>query len=134
MAFTRREIKFLIGRVGLGHRAAFSALYDATSGKLFSVCYSVLKNRAEAEEVLQEVYLRIWQKAGRYRSDGYSPMTWLITIARNKAIDQLRARRDSIALDAIAEPIKPQRLSILTATMKQTSQNRSFTIRLLNLR
>ena len=98
------DIETLIGRVGLGDRAAFSALYDTTSAKLFGVCFSVLKNRAEAEEALQDVYLRIWQKAGRYKAAGYSPMTWLITIARNKAIDQLRARRDGVALDAITEP------------------------------
>ena len=104
MATTLGDLEGIIGRVGLGDRAAFSALYDATSAKLFGVCLSVLKNRAEAEEALQDVYLRIWQKAGRYTAQGYSPMTWLITIARNRAIDQLRARRTGMSIDAIPEP------------------------------
>ena len=104
MATTLSDLESLIARVGLGDRTAFSSLYDATSAKLFGVCLSVLQNRAEAEEALQDVYLRIWQRAVRYSVEGYSPMTWLITIARNRAIDQLRARRKGIALDAIPEP------------------------------
>ncbi|MEM6322669.1 MAG: sigma-70 family RNA polymerase sigma factor [Pseudomonadota bacterium] len=83
----------MIERVKLRDRAAFSALYTATSAKLFGVCMRVLNNRADAEEALQEVYVRIWHKAGAYRAGGYSPMTWLITMARNIAIDKLRARK-----------------------------------------
>lgn len=88
----RAELEALIARIGAGDRAAFVALYDATSAKLHAVCLSVLKNRPEAEETLQDVYLRVWQNAARYAVNGLSPMTWLITIARNRAIDRLRAR------------------------------------------
>ena len=90
---TRNDIEDMIARVSLGDRAAFSSLYDATSAKLFGVCLRVLNNRSEAEDALQDVYVRIWQKAGRYRPGTYSPMTWLITLARNLAIDRLRARK-----------------------------------------
>lgn len=90
---TISDIEALIARTALGDRSAFAALYDATSAKLFGVCLRVLKNRSEAEEVLQEVYLRIWAKAGSYAVTGHSPMTWLITVARNLAIDRLRKRR-----------------------------------------
>ncbi|WCR12475.1 sigma-70 family RNA polymerase sigma factor [Paracoccus stylophorae] len=76
----------------MGDREAFDALYDATSAKLHAVCLSVLKSRPDAEETLQEVYIKVWQNAARYASNGLSPMTWLITIARNRAIDRLRAR------------------------------------------
>ncbi len=89
----RTDIEDMIARTALGDRAAFSDLYDATSAKLFGICLRVLKSRPEAEDALQDVYLRIWQKAGRYRAGTYSPMTWLITLARNLAIDRLRARR-----------------------------------------
>jgi len=89
----RDHIEKLIGKVSLGDRAAFSELYDATSGKLFAVCLKVLKNRSEAEDALQDVYLRVWNKADRYAVTGHSPMTWLITVARNLAIDRLRARK-----------------------------------------
>ena len=87
---TLAHIEDLIARTALRETAAFSELYDATSGKLFAICIRVLNNRSEAEEVLQEVYLRIWQKADTYAVTGHSPMTWLITIARNAAIDRLR--------------------------------------------
>lgn len=87
------EIETAILRVSLGDRAAFSALYEATSAKLFAVCLRVLGNRAEAEDALQDVFVKIWHKADRYKANGYSPMTWLIALARNTAIDRLRARK-----------------------------------------
>ncbi len=86
------DIETCIDAMSLGDRKAFSTLYGATSAKLFSVALRVLGSRAEAEDALQEIYVKIWRNAGRYRSGGLSPMTWLITIARNHAIDRLRAR------------------------------------------
>ena len=91
----------MIARVALRDRSAFSTLYDATSAKLFGVCLRVLKNRSEAEDTLQEVFLRIWAKAGSYQVTGHSPMTWLITIARNGSIDRLRARRTPAQVQGI---------------------------------
>lgn len=90
---SRDDIEEMILRVSLGDRTAFSLLYDATSPKLFGVCLRVLNNTAEAEETLQDVFVRIWQKANLYSANGYSPMSWLITLARNAAIDRLRARK-----------------------------------------
>lgn len=87
------DIEAMIARVAVGDRAAFSALYDATSAKLFGVCLRILRDRGEAEDALQDVFVRIWQKADSYAANGYSPMTWLITLARNLAIDRLRARK-----------------------------------------
>jgi RNA polymerase sigma-70 factor (ECF subfamily) len=74
-----------------GDRAAFEQLYRATSGKLFGVCLRVLPDRGEAEEVLQEVYATVWRKAAQFDASRASPITWLAMIARNKAIDRLRA-------------------------------------------
>lgn len=88
----RLALEQMIARVALGDRAAFEALYDATSAKLHAVCLALLKDRPEAEDTLQEVYVRIWRNADRYAANGLSPMTWLIAIARNRAIDRLRAR------------------------------------------
>jgi RNA polymerase sigma-70 factor (ECF subfamily) len=87
------DISQLITRVSLGDRAAFRELYRATSAKLFGVCLRVLKNTTDAEDALQDVYIKIWNNAGSYQVSGYSPMTWLITIARNQAIDRLRVRK-----------------------------------------
>ena len=89
----RENIENLILQVSLGDRSAFSMLYHATSAKLFGVCLRVLNNRAEAEDTLQDVFVKIWQKANLYSVNGYSPMTWLITLARNAAIDKLRTRK-----------------------------------------
>jgi RNA polymerase sigma-70 factor (ECF subfamily) len=99
---TRDDVENLILRVGLGDRAAFSALYDATSAKLFGVCLRILNDRAEAEDALQDAFVRIWQKADSYAVNGFSPMTWLITLTRNLAIDRLRARKaGSVDIDEV---------------------------------
>lgn len=91
----QQELEALIARVAMADRKAFQAIYSRTSAKLFGVCLRILRDDAQAEEVLQDVYIKIWNQAGVYRSNGYSPMTWLITITRNAAIDRLRKlRRD----------------------------------------
>ncbi len=77
-----------------GDREAFRALYEATSAQLFAVALRILKRRALAEEVLQDAYLRIWQRAGSYRRAYGAPMTWMVAIVRNGAIDVLRRRQD----------------------------------------
>ena len=84
-----------------GDRRAFESLYQHTASKLFGICLRILGERGEAEEVLQDVYLAIWRKAGLYDAGRASPITWLAMIARNKAIDRLRGGR----LDRSALPI-----------------------------
>ena len=90
---TPDEITKLIFRTALKERAAFDLLYRLTSAKLFGVCLRVLKDRAEAEEALQDVYVKIWTKADRFAATDLSPITWLVAVARNHAIDRLRARK-----------------------------------------
>lgn len=79
-------------RVAAGDREALRQLYDATSAKLFGVCLRILSDREESEDVLQDVYVTIWRRADRFDAARASVMTWLSTIARNRAIDRLRAR------------------------------------------
>lgn len=94
------DISQLVQRVGLGDRQAFRSLYALTSPKLFAVCLRMLRDRAEAEDALQEVYLKVWHNAGRFVMTEQSPMSWLAAIARNHAIDRLRARKPQpLALD-----------------------------------
>ncbi len=94
------EISELISRVAMRDRAAFTALYDRTSAKLFGICLRVLNDRAEAEDALQEVYVKIWRNAARFSTSQYSPISWLVAVARNHAIDRIRARRpDAAGLD-----------------------------------
>lgn len=89
-----------------GDRRSFEDLYVRSSSKLFGICLRILHERNEAEEVLQDVYLTIWRKASQYDADRASPITWLAMIARNKAIDRLRAGRSgraSVSIDLAAE-------------------------------
>ena len=91
------DLEDLISKTALGNRAAFSALYNATSAKLFGICLRILNNRSEAEEVLQETYVKVWRSAGSFVIGKASPITWLATIARNTSIDRYRKRRPELA-------------------------------------
>jgi RNA polymerase sigma factor (sigma-70 family) len=82
----------LMGAIASGDRAALRQLYQATSAKLFAVCLRILHDRNESEDVLQEVYITIWRRADRFEAGRASVMAWISTIARNRAIDRLRAR------------------------------------------
>lgn len=90
---TPPDISKLIVRTSLKDRAAFDALYRHTSAKLFGVCLRVLNDRSEAEEALQEVYVKIWTKADRFAVSDLSPISWLVAVARNHSIDRIRQRR-----------------------------------------
>jgi RNA polymerase sigma-70 factor (ECF subfamily) len=79
--------------VAAGNRAAFESLYQRTNVKLFGVALRILPERQEAEEVLQEVYLAVWRRAGAFDPARGTAMTWLITLTRNRALDRLRATR-----------------------------------------
>jgi RNA polymerase sigma-70 factor (ECF subfamily) len=97
MSQSTADIADLIARTALRDRNAFRLLYQRTSAKLFGVALRILRDRAEAEEALQEIYVKIWQRADRYVAGGYSPISWLVAVARNHALDTLRARRPMAA-------------------------------------
>lgn len=78
-------------RIADGDRTAFEQLYHATAARLLGICLRVLPDRAEAEDVLQDVYVAIWRKAPQFSPEKSSAMTWLASIARHRAIDRLRA-------------------------------------------
>ncbi|QND51707.1 sigma-70 family RNA polymerase sigma factor [Phyllobacterium sp. 628] len=105
---TPEGISELISRVTLRDRAAFDILYTSTSAKLFGVCLRILGNRSEAEDALQDIYVKIWNKADRFAVADTSPISWLVAIARNHSIDVLRARKPAAAelekAVGIAEP------------------------------
>ena len=81
----------LLTRVIARDPDALGALYDAHSRLLFGLILHILKNRDEAEEVLQEVFVQVWTRANTYQPSCGSPVGWLVGIARNRAIDRLRA-------------------------------------------
>ncbi|KTS92635.1 hypothetical protein NS201_07990 [Pseudomonas oryzihabitans] len=93
----------LLQACGQGNRLAFETLYRVTSARLFGICLRYLNNRAEAEEVLQEVYIAVWLKAKTFDPTLSGAMTWLATIARHKAIDRRRAQHRHEPLDSLDE-------------------------------
>lgn len=106
---TPHDITKLIVRTSMKDRGAFDLLYRSTSAKLFGVCLRILKDRAEAEEALQEVYVKIWTKADRFAVSELSPISWLVAVARNHAIDRIRTRKAAPAeLDEAAEVADPR--------------------------
>jgi RNA polymerase sigma-70 factor (ECF subfamily) len=88
----------LLNQVAKGDRASFQDLYQRTSAKLFGTALRILRDEALARDVLQEAYVKIWQKAADFNPDYASPVTWMATIVRNRSLDELRrAKPVSIA-------------------------------------
>lgn len=80
----------LLARVALRDQQAFKELYDLTSAHLYGVALRYLRTASTAEDILQEAYINVWQQAGTYAATLSAPMTWLISVVRNKALDHLR--------------------------------------------
>lgn len=91
----------LLFRTGEGDARAFAELYQRTSARLLGVCLRMLRDRSAAEEVLQDVFVTVWRRAQQFDPVLSAPTTWLITLARNKAIDRLRQRRALLPLEAV---------------------------------
>lgn len=85
-----RELSALLSRSGLGDREAFARLYRLSSAHLFGVILRIQRDRALAEELLQEVYVSVWRAASGFDAAQSQPLTWLTSVARHRAIDSLR--------------------------------------------
>lgn len=100
----RDQLVLDLGEVARGDRQALKRVYEATSAKLFGVCLRIVRDRQVAEDVLQEVYVKVWHRAGRFDATRASPITWLCVLARNSAIDWSRSvtRRREVDDDGLA--------------------------------
>lgn len=109
----RARLADALVRTGRGDRSAFEAVYKATSAKLFGVCLRIFPDRNEAEEALQDAYLTIWNKAASFEAGRASPISWLVAVTRNRAIDRLRSRGKAglTSLDEAAEVADPAPLA-----------------------
>ncbi len=109
----------LLVRVATGDQSAFAALYDMLSARAFGLILRVLVNRSQSEEVLQEVFLEVWQSAARFAPNKGQGRTWIFTIAHRRAVDRVRASQASsdrdvrvgsrdidIAHDSVAEQVE----------------------------
>ena len=88
-----QELGQLLARAGLGDRAAFATLYERSSAHLLGVVLRIQRDRAQAEDILQEVYVNVWRAAQSFDAAQSQPLTWLTSIARNRAIDSLRRKQ-----------------------------------------
>ena len=95
----RDALNQLLQQAGRNDQKAFAELYKRTSSKLFGVCMHMLRDRSEAEEVLQETYTTVWRRAGSFDASRASAITWLVTLSRNKSIDRLRQHREELLDD-----------------------------------
>ena len=101
----RERLKAAMLRLSKGERPALEEVYRLTHVKLFGVCLRILGDRKEAEDALQDVYLTLWRNAARYDAKRASPIAWLATFARNRAVDRLRTgkvRRGAVPVDQAA--------------------------------
>lgn len=111
----------LIQRATTGDQSAFATLYETTSKVVFGLVLRIVPERATAEEVLLDVYTQAWRQAGNYDSSRGSPLAWLMTIARSRAIDRLRSNRQDQHNEAIddanglvSSSISPEEASVLS--------------------
>src|SRR5437016_13231618 len=92
---TPAELVWLMAAVAKGDQAAFERRYAATRAKLYGVVLRILRRNDLADEVIQEAYLRIWKNAGSFDPKVATPITWMVAIARNRALDLVRKKRES---------------------------------------
>ena len=95
-----------IAAIALGDQQAYRRLYDATSPKLFAVALRILREESRAEDVLQDSFVNVWNGAAGYNASLSAPMTWMVTIVRNRALDYLRrADPRTVELDEDLEAV-----------------------------
>jgi RNA polymerase sigma-70 factor (ECF subfamily) len=95
---TPAELVWLMAGVARGDQAAFERLYVATRAKLYGVVLRILRRTDLAEEVVQEAYLKIWNNAGSFDAKLATPITWMVAIARNRALDVVR-RKGEVSIE-----------------------------------
>lgn len=86
----------LIRRISNREEVALSSLYNRYRTVIFGLLFRILKNRSEAEDILQEVFVQVWQQAERFDEERGKAFTWLVTIARRRAIDRLRSLKSRL--------------------------------------
>ncbi|WP_430593412.1 ECF RNA polymerase sigma factor SigK [Humidisolicoccus flavus] len=91
----RGSIDLLLRRSGSGDQAAFAELYDAVSARVFGLVKRLLVDRAQAEEVTQEVFLEIWQSAAKFNEQKGNAVSWMLTIAHRRSVDRIRSSQAS---------------------------------------
>lgn len=119
------ELLNLLRKVANGNQLAFEDLYERTSAQLFAVALKMLKNKDNAEEALQEAFIRIWYKADYYKEGRGTVLTWMVSIVRYRALDMIRNKkvRKEDALSEQAEQENASELETMNVG-QETGQNK----------
>lgn len=118
------DLGTLLRAAGRGDEAAFSALYDASSARIFGLVLRVVRDRAQSEEVTQEVFLDIWRKSARFDPALGSPLSWMMTIAHRKSVDRVRSAEASSRRETVYEAKSQERSYDVTAEAAERNINR----------
>jgi RNA polymerase sigma-70 factor (ECF subfamily) len=121
---TPAELVWLMAGVARGDQAAFERLYVATRAKLFGVVLRILRRTDLAEEVIQEAYLKIWNNAGSFDAKLATPITWMVAIARNRALDVVRRKSEVSIEDELARQEMTDELKRLLGCLGQLDEER----------
>jgi RNA polymerase sigma-70 factor (ECF subfamily) len=130
MTASSDDLAALLAKVAARDRAAFAALYRATAPKLYGVVARILAH-GDASEALQEAYVKIWQRAGDYDAAKGSPLAWMATIARNRALDEARRSRP-VSLEDMPEGFEPAGVSEHPLASRERSQTYAALMRCLD--
>src|ERR1700683_186383 len=121
----RKLVPTALPPIAAGHRNVLATGDRLPSAKLFAVCLRILSERSAAEDALQEVYMTVWRKSAQFDAGLASPMTWLIAIARNRAIDFARARGSSRNMEPIEVAAELADDAPMADTTMQTAQDQA---------
>ncbi|MBD3658392.1 MULTISPECIES: RNA polymerase sigma factor [Marinobacter] len=120
MEAEQEELMRLLGSVAQGNRKAFQQLYERISGRMYGLCFKLAGQQELAEEALQDAFIRIWHHAGEYHSERGAPLSWMMTIARYRTLDLMRARKvRQTAGDDLLEHVEDERHGPLEASLHQ---------------
>ena len=120
----------LIAKIADGDRIAFALLYDRFSPPLYSLALKMLGNEAEAQDLLQEVFLSVWNKSETFRAQRGSAFSWVVTQLRNRAIDRIRSRRRrGELLEANGADLEPSGSATLTSAQNCEVSERAREVR-----
>jgi RNA polymerase sigma-70 factor (ECF subfamily) len=122
----RHRLAELLRAVAAGDRVAFTAFYRQTSPRIVGYALWLLRNRAMAEEIAQEVYLQVWLLAGRYDEAKSSPMNWLKTLTHRRAVDRIRAESAAIGRDSnFGRLNRPRDHDVVAEAVEQALEERA---------
>ncbi|WP_322015451.1 sigma-70 family RNA polymerase sigma factor [Paraburkholderia sp. J12] len=121
-AARRARLNQLLEATARGDQAAFAELYRLTSSHLFALIVRMVHDRGEAEDLLQDVFTTAWRRADSFDAARGGAMTWLVTLARNRAIDRLRQHHEAQLDDPVAEALPDE--SPTPAALVEASEER----------